>query len=393
MEIEIGVTKNFKYLQESQKWITVLEGSSRSSKTYSVLLWILMYAFSNKNKIITIARENLVVCRRTVMEDFLEILNMYKLPFQSNKSENYFIINSNKIRFVGLDDINKVHGLKQDILYVNEGLNIEKEFYLQLFQRTIERIIIDYNPYRVEHFIYDWIDTRDDIVLYRTNIFDNQFAPDNAKKQILGYEPTPENIANGTANEFYWNVYGLGLRFKGSDVIIPNFSRYSVEPTEKEVEWTYYGGDFGYTDPTTLIKVSKVGNSLFCRVLFYERGLTNQEIAARILPLVDLNIPQVWDCAEPKSIQELRVNNLPAIPANKKVSVYFGLQKIRQFNLLVYKDALSNNLATELANLRYLTDSSGNIVLNAKGYPMIKNTPEHCIDPIRYILTKFNIDK
>lgn len=396
MVVDIEVTKNFQHLLENKdKRIVILSGSSRSGKTYATCQYILSYCLTNKNKIITVARDNLVVNKRTVFLDFVEILTFSQISYTLNKSEMIIKIGTNIVRFVGLDDIQKIHGLKQDLCYVNEGLNIEQAKYLQLLQRTSEQMIIDFNPSRLKHFLYDWGDFRDDTILFNTNIFDNHLAPKEVVKQILSYEPTEANIIQGTANEFMWQVYGLGNRFKGSDVVIREFKRYTQELDPNEIEWEYYGGDFGFTDPTTLTRVQKIkgANKLFCRVFLYKKGMTNPQIAEYMKkhPEIDENAVQIWDSAEPKSIVELRTNGINAIKARKGVgSIYFGIQKMQQFEIFVYKDALSEHLARELENLRFETDSEGDILKNRMNQPILVSGGDHCVDGVRYVLEKFN---
>ena len=393
---QLEVTKNFKHLIDNKDTrIVILEGSSRSGKTYAALQYILYYCLSNKNKIVTIARDNLVVAKRTVLLDFIEILESTSIEYGFNKSESTFFINNNIVRFVGLDSKDKVHGMKQHLMYVNEGLNISKEIYFQLLQRTEEQLIVDYNPSRDEHFLYEWGDNRDDCVLIRSNIFDNHLAPSESVKQILSYEPIEDNIRQGTANEFYWKVYGLGERFKGSEVVIRKVYKYDTELDKKDIDWEMMGGDFGFVnDNTILVKATKQKgtNKIYCRLLLRTKGLTNQQIAKCILENedVDKDVLQVWDSAEKKSIVELRIEGVNAIPATKGAhSIYFGIQKLQGFEIYVYNDAISQHLYNGLIKLRFKTDSEGVIMRDSKGYPILADTGLDEVDALRYALEKY----
>lgn len=388
---DVAVEGNTNYYLANQEDKILVHNSS---KTYSTCQYLIFYCLNNEGKIVTVARDNLVVNRRTVFADFLDILKMMKIHYVLNKSEMVIKLGTSFIRFVGLDDIHKIHGLKQDVCYVNEGLTIEEGKYLQLLQRTSEQLIIDYNPSVTKHFIYDWIDKREDVRFLKTTIFDNPLAPKQAIKQILGYEPTEENIKRGTANEYYWRVYGLGERFKGDEIVIRNYYKYTHDIMEDGVDWTYYGGDFGFTDPTTLVEVSAKGNKLYCRVHLYESGLTNLQIAQRIKNNRHINqdIIQVWDSAEPKSIVELRQNDIQAVKAIKGAhSIYFGIQKLQQYEIYVYDDFLGKKLMKELETMRWMTDSNGDLVKDSKGYPKLTGGEGlHICDPLRYIISKFN---
>jgi phage terminase large subunit len=394
--MDVQVTANFEFLVDNTARIALLQGSSRSSKTYSCCQWIIYYCLNNSEKIVTVARDNLVVNRRTVFLDFMQILKGTGLKYSLNKTELTVTINTSIVRFIGLDDSSKIHGLKQDICYVNEGLSVSKDIYLQLLQRTSDKMIVDYNPSMVEHFLYDWADTRDDCVLFASTIFDNPLAPPEAVKQILSYEPTPENERQNTANEYYWRVYGLGERFRGDDVVIRKFYRYTEELEDNEVEWSYMGMDFGFRDPTVLIVVKKMKNTnkLFCRILLHQVALTNQAIAEAVLahPLIDKGGLIIADSAEPKSITELRLAGLSVTPASKgQGSIYYGMQKIMQYELHVFKDRLSDKLAQELETVRFQTDVNGDIVKDSKGNPILVGNGFHCIDPLRYSICKFMV--
>lgn len=384
-DIAVEGNSNY-YLSNGEERILV----HNSSKTYSTCQALIVRCLAEK-LVVTIGRDNLTVCRRTVMEDVLEILNDWKVPHNRHISDNTIKLGKSKIRFIGLDDISKVHGLKQDIFYMNEGLTVKEPVYLQILQRTRMQLIVDYNPYKIKHFLYDWAEKRPDTKFLRTNIFDNPMAPPEVKKQILSYEPTPENIENGTANEFYWRVYGLGERYAGDDVVFrTRYRRYDRELDK--YDWVYYGGDFGFTNPTALVKVAKSGDDLFLRVIMYETQHTNKEIAEYIHAnsTIDKSIIQVWDSAEPKSIAELRQLNINAIKAIKgQHSIYFGVQKLLQYRLHLFNDVMTGVLAKEIDEARYLTDANGHIVLDAKGYPVLAGTDRHCLDAVRYVITKF----
>ena len=256
-------------------------------------------------------------------------------------------------------------------------------------------MIVDYNPSYDKHFLYDWAEHREDCVLIKSTIFDNHLAPQEAIKQILSYEPTEKNIKQNTANEFYWRVYGLGERFKGEDVVIRKLYTYKTELEKSEIEWEIMGGDFGFAmDWTVLVKVTKQKNSnnIYCRVMLRDKGLTNQMIAQKINnnPLIDKNITQIWDSAEKKSVMELRLADVNAIPATKGAhSIYYGIQKLQNFNIYIYSDELSTYLYNGLIKLRFKMNHDGSMARDSKGYPILVDTGLDEVDALRYALEKF----
>jgi phage terminase large subunit len=83
--------------------------------------------------------------------------------------------------------------------------------------------------------------------------------------------------------------------------------------------------------------------------------------------------------------------NINAMPAQKgSGSLYFGIEKLKQFELFVY--SRSTNLITELEAYKWATDKSGNYLRNTlkQLVPKAENPPkDHLIDAIRYGLSVY----
>jgi phage terminase large subunit len=122
------------------------------------------------------------------------------------------------------------------------------------------------------------------------------------------------------------------------------------------------------------------GDDLYIREHLYETKLTNPMIAARLAPVAGQELI-VADCAEPKSITEIRNTGLRIVPCSKgKDSILHGIQRVRQYNVLL--DHNSPNLRKEFASYKWAEKKDGTLL----------NKPadlfNHLIDAIRYILTK-----
>ena len=286
---------SFDKANSEQKQGFVLEGGSGSGKTYDIINFLLIYCQTNynKNKDILIFRETFADLRKTVLKDFEKILRAYNLfddaSFHRSAPVCYSFM-GNKIFFTGLDSVGS-HGERHDVIWGNEGMELNHEAWKQLNQRCNEVFITDYNPSYTNHWIYDSLITRPDTKFFRSTLLQNYFLPDGQRKEILSYEPTAENIKNGTADDYMWKVYGLGLRSAPKGAIFPH-----VNWIEKMPEGNYfYGLDFGFSnDPTALTKICLQGNDLFVELLIYEPidsanvladairncGITNEMITA-----------------------------------------------------------------------------------------------------------------
>ena len=127
----------------------VNKGSTRSSKTYSILqLLIIIAEFSEKPLTISIVSESIPHLKRGCIRDFKEILQQEKRWKQSrwNATDKVYKLHNSMIEFFSADNPGKVHGPSRDILYVNECINIDYEIYRQLAIRTTGTIFLDCNP-------------------------------------------------------------------------------------------------------------------------------------------------------------------------------------------------------------------------------------------------------
>ena len=124
-----------------------------------------------------------------------------------------------------------------------------------------------------------------------------------------------------------------------------------------------YGLDFGFSgDPATLTKNVIFPDEIYSQELFYERGLTNQDIAVLMGELgVVKHADEIWaDSAEPKSIEEIYQHgfNIKGAPKGPG-SVEYGHQKVRQYKQFWTKDSV--NCIKEQRNFRYIPDKNGKL--------------------------------
>ena len=357
----------YEHLLDSDKRITVEQGGTRSGKTYNILLWIITgFTPDNKGKVVTICRKSFPSLRASVMRDFFEILRgmqMYREDYH-NKSSNEYWLNGNLIEFISLDQPQKIRGRKRDVLYLNEANELFFEDWQQLIFRTKGKVILDYNPSDAFHWIYERVIPREDCDFYQTTYKDNPFLEDTIVSEIERLKDTDED---------YWRIYGLGERGSSRATI------FQYTTAEQQGNLVAYGLDFGFTnDPTSLVKVTKNGDSLHFKELIYQTGLTNPDISNRLKELGLTRQDEIWaDSAEPMSIEELHRMGWNVKPTAKgKDSIMAGIDILKRHKLVVTSD--SPNIIKELQNYKWIEDKNGNLL----------NRPidnyNHAIDAIRY---------
>lgn len=254
------------------KKIFALEGSSGSGKTWGAIDFILDWnrKHSFENKLITIARQTYRDCSTTVMYDFIKRLKMIGWYNQKNHSQSHpqkYFLFGNQIDFIGLAD-NGQPSKRQDITWFNEGLETQLQTYQQYNQRTNDIFMMDWNPSCTEHWIFNNVLTRPDCYYKHSTYKQNRFLPEGQRQELDAYEPTAENIKNGTADDFMYQVYSLGLRASAKGLIFQHVNWIDKFPDDVHYQ---YGLDFGFTnDPTALVKCATKGKDDYYELLLYE---------------------------------------------------------------------------------------------------------------------------
>lgn len=347
--------------------IVSAQGSSRSSKTYNILIYLLSYILANK-KSLSIVRKTLPALKGSVFRDFKEIMqDKFKIWDNRcmNKSEMvYTFPNGSFVEFFSTDDEQKIRGRKRNILYCNEANEISFLEWQQLIMRTTDFSIVDYNPsFSDEHWLCELNkDTRTYhfISTYKDNPFLEQTIIDEIES--LQYK-----------NKVLWTVYGLGLQAMAEGLVFPEFEIINEFPANaKQVA---AGLDFGYSsDPTAIVKCGILDGRLYLDEQCYRTHMLTSEI---IKELKKLGLFVYADSADPRLIQEIANAGIIIFPADKyKGSVMGGLFKMMEYKLCVTKRSV--NYIRELKNYVYEQNKDGKFI----NQPI--DAYNHLIDGTRY---------
>jgi phage terminase large subunit len=367
---------NLTFIEQSvkDKRVIILQGGTRSGKTYSALQWIVRTCHQYKGMTISVVRKTLPALKSSAMRDFIEILEGlgWYNELDHNKTENTYTLNGNLIEFFSVDDAAKIRGRKRHILFINEANELSLEDWRQLVLRTSGKIIIDFNPSDFEHWIYDQVIPRKDAALLITTYRDNPHLPKELKDEIeLLEQADPE----------YWKVFGLGQRGQLRGLVFNNWNEgYEIPDSANKVG---FGLDWGFTnDPTAIIKVYRDGQTLYVSEELYERGLTNQDIGNRLKQICSNRDEIFADSAEPKSIEEVYRMGWNIKPTQKgKDSIVNSIDILRRFKLVL----IGKNLVSEFKTYKWVMDKNGNTLNEPVDFR------NHLIDALRYLaLMKLN---
>jgi hypothetical protein len=421
--------RKFRYIIE--------EGSSRSSKTLSLIDCYDIYARANEDKRLTVWRDTKTDCKKTVLNDTVKHLkrtNRYEVGQSFNKTESIFSYDTNStFEIHGTDDEEAVHGLTQDVAWLNEPYKISKDTFDQIDQRTSDFVIIDWNPKKA-HWIEDLKKDPRTIVIHST-FKDNPFCPIEQKRKILSYQTVAqcfivkekllteydakvydllenpkgfdekhirelrrcrENEEKKSANAFNWDVYGLGMKAEKPNRIF-KWEEISDDDYRKINSQIYVATDWGAVDPWGIVEAKYYDGALY----LHERNyLSETELKSRMTLTelaqisgddeglvkfmfnrlgIDKSTIVICDDNRPLKIMALRRSGWGhAYPAIKiKGSLIDGVDLLN--NIRVYYTASSTNLRYEQENYSRKTDRYGAILEEPE------DVDNHLMDPSRYI--------
>ena len=171
--------------------------------------------------------------------------------------------------------------------------------------------------------------------------------------------------------------------------------------------YRYVGCDFGFaSDPAAVVALyyDRSTETIYFADEIYKRGLSNEALAAEIRahgldhvgetrknPITGAETApeQViyCDCAEPKSITDLRTYGLQARPCTKHPGCVNYRIKWLQKRTLVVDPRRTPNIYREFSQYEYDTDKDGNFL------PSVPDAENHTIDSVAYSLDRLIFNK
>lgn len=380
-------TRKYKYI--------IHTGSSRSSKTHSILQTHWLMGLENPNFRISIWRETKADCKMTILADLKKALPTFpfidKVTF--NKTESIFTFENNAtIEFMGGDEENRVHGFQGNVAHLNEPYKFSKETFDQIDMRTSDYLIIDWNP-KNNHWIED-VAKRENAIVIHSTYKDNPFIPTQQKikiesylsvkytevvqselisvsnafnydfeanqyqftdKQIKELKKALFNEQQGTANDYLHLVYAKGLKAEKPNKIFKNWKSISDSEFHSLHYPSYLATDFGLSAPTANIEFKFDGDKTF---FFHERlykpmnkmsGSLSDELESLNTKKEMENICDSGNELNKSEGQKLRNSGYNIIFAQKGAgSVNSGIETLQKCN--VYYTKSSKNLEDEYEN-------------------------------------------
>lgn len=323
------------------------EGSSRSSKSYSLAQLMTMIALTKKKEI-TITSPTLPHLKRGAMKDVLDVCKSWGVYSEKNHNKTDNILRFPKtgsyIEFFGADEIDKLRGPGRDILWENEMNLIKQQSHIQMALRTRDVIFGDWNPADEFSYVYKLADDPKNKKIHSTYLNNLNFLTTAQIDEIESLKDADENL---------WKVFGLGLRGTSTETIYTHWKEVDHFP---ECDQVVYGLDFGFNHPNVLIKCGMRDDVLYWEEMIYETKLTTDDLAYAIKAMGLNSTHEIYaDSARPDTIEELNRAGLWVLPAEK--SVWDGINFVKGKKLYITKNSI--NLLKEIKSYKWMVDKNG----------------------------------
>jgi len=351
MKLQLKATPIYQKTKVRKERIVINEGSSRSSKTYSMMQLLLTMMYEEENILITVVRKTLPSLKATAYRDFLEILNKNDLynPNNHNKTELTYKIGDSEIEFISVDNFEKVKGRKRNYLFCNEANELTYNDFTQLALRTTKRIYLDYNPSHGEyHWIEEKIKTRDDVFIIHSSYKENPFNSPETIREIERLKDADPNL---------WRIYGLGLMGIASARIYTHIQL--VDEMPEIYNERFFGLDFGFNHPTALVEVRQVDDDYYVDEIIYKSGWVNSVLIENLETIGISKESYIFCDNEDKNrIEEIRRSGYNVQKSNKDVKN--GIDKVKSKKVFFTKRSL--NLIKESQSYSWKVTTDGKIL-------------------------------
>lgn len=375
------------------------QGGQYSGKTVNILGALATMACEDKGGVTTVTSMSMPHLKGGALRDF----EMYVYPSfkgsirKYHKTDHLFSFKSgHMMEFKVFESEMDARGPKRNRLFVNEANKFEWLKFFHLDGRS-EQTIFDYNP-SIKFWAHEEYDNDPKTRMYISDHRHNPFLSEEKHQEIediaifkrdpLGnvlFHDGDPMVEKGSFE--LWKVYARGATGNIMGIIFPNWEMIEdhLYPNISNDD-CIFSIDFGYTnDPTGLVKICKVGKTLFIKELAYETGLSAMSIN-QILTANGYEPPMPLYCEhDPDMVASLRNLGVHAYDARKGPgSINNGILLLNKHFDVKYT-ASSQNLHRERSLYIWDTDKATGKSINK---PVDRNN--HLMDACRYgVYTKY----
>ncbi|MCU0373502.1 MAG: PBSX family phage terminase large subunit [Ignavibacteria bacterium] len=375
-------TNVFKNNLQAQTTVVLNEGGARSSKSYSMCQLFIHKLLSEHNKNFLITRKTLPSLRITAYKmfiDLLEKLRLYDIKYH-NKTNRTYTYNSNYILFTSLDYPTRIQSTEFNYIWMEEAEEFDFDDFMVLKTRLsspsedgkMNQIFLTYNPKNAGSYINRKVRFHDDVTYIRSTYLDNPFISKE-------YTKTIESLKNQDSK--LYSIYALG-EYAEIEGQVYNHIR-SANSYPGFFDETFYGLDFGYNNPTCLLRIDCLDSVYYVTELLYETKLTTTDVIHFITKFVNKKTDFIYaDPSAVEKIAEIKKHGYNIKPALNAVISGIDCVKSRK----VYTRKSNTNFNKELNEYVWRKDLNGNLL----DLPVKYN--DHAMDALRYAMLSRSLE-
>ena len=378
------------YLYDYSKRYNVYYGGRASGKTKFIMQKLLIKGLRERRTIL-LMRKQTTQLRDSVWKEMLQTISDFHLLdyFSINKTEFRITckINGTEFKCLGLDEPEKIKGFA-DIsdVFMDEVTGFNKED-VELIDGTLRspkfklplQMYFAFNPISKANFVYTYFGFDSGIVPSNTFILKSTYL-DNP---FLGANVAERYEALKQRDYQRWQIEALG-DFVSLDRLV--FQNVKVEEfNHADIKGQLICGlDYGFVNDISAFVASLLdeeNKKLYVFKIWGDTNKTNQELANIIKAMGFGKSVIIADCAEQKSIEEMRREGIIKIKPSVKGadSIIHGIQKLQQYEIIVHPDC--EGIITEFQNYAWQKDKQSGEYINK---PI--DAFNHYIDALRYSL-------
>jgi len=405
-DIHNAIARKGAYAPDQRKpyMFFLLRGGRGSLKSSFCAMQVLLQLLRDKNSNGMVVRKTANSLRDSVFTDIKAAanrLNIETFVKSTTAPMEIKLPTKQKIMFSGLDEPEKLKGktLEQGhfkVIWFEElsefSSMAEIRSAMQTFVRGAEDYIIlmSYNPPRDPNH---WLNRELEVLAESEDTYLHKSTYLEAPQEWLGRpfidmaEELKKNDEESYRHEYLGEVVGHSDKvvFAGH-FSVEEFDTPPVKQTQQQR--FFFGADWGYNDPTVMIRCFIKGGALYIDREFYQSDIHDHDTLAeefnRILE------GEAWpvnaDSARPELVQAMRSRGLN-FKSVKKLSgsrdrtfIDAGIRYMKALKM-VYIHPRCKHTAEEFRNFCYKTDRHTGEIL-----PVYEDKWNHCIDSIRYAI-------
>lgn len=377
----ITVPPAFDFLNEPARYL-VAYGGRGSAKSWSICRRLLREALWKPIRVLC-CREIQLSVEESVhhliesqiadvgLGDYFDVLEK-RITSKAGAEFLFAGLRSNVTKLLSMEGIDRV--------WVEEAAAISHNSWEKLIptiRRPGSQIFVSFNPDLEDDPTYKRFikSPPPDAIVRKVSWRDNPHFPDELRREM-------EYLAR-VDPDAYQHVWEGATRSHSDAQVFKN--KFAIEAFEPEPGWDgpYYGADFGFNDPTVLIKCWVSERTLYIEREAYAVSCDIDRTPALFDAVPDARLHIIRaDSSRPETISYLKQHGYSEIVGVEKWpnSVEEGVQFMRQFERIVIHPRCEH-VAAEFRLYSYKVDRLSGDVL-----PELADKHNHCIDAIRYAI-------